>query len=353
MVVVTSGGGYVLSGGSLFDLKTLTGLLVGTSMCAGSAATFNQIIEIQYDALMTRTRKRPLVTGVISKLQAQLFGSVMGAGGGVILYVTCNEITSFLGLFTILLYTLVYTPLKRSTRFNTEVGAIVGAIPPVMGWTAAFGCSRLVSMEAGYLAGTLFAWQMHHFMTIAWNNRHQYASAGYVMQSLNDHDGYSTATKGLAWCGLMCVIPFATYMSGITLPMFMVSGTLVNVPMVLSYYRFYKNRSDQNAYKARIHGFIQLLAFLVLMVFHLKERDKITAFIQLDTIRKVGTSMCIHNVMVGKDYICLWITGETVHEAGQHAMESIEDISSKVEKSVNSSVTKRIEMVGTPTADSK
>lgn len=177
LVLITSGGGYMLTGGSLFDLYTLIGLLTGTMLCASSAAIVNQLKETAFDANMTRTRHRPLVTGSISKQTGQVAALLCSVGGVGILvsttttYLTplthrsqlavhycsarfsfhlffsfrvclcvrqgfaCNPITAGLGALTIVMYTHMYTPLKRRTRFNTEMGALVGAVPPVMGWT--------------------------------------------------------------------------------------------------------------------------------------------------------------------------------------------------------------------------
>jgi heme O synthase-like polyprenyltransferase len=255
----------------------------------------------------------------------------MGVGGAGMLWLCCNPATAALGAGTILLYCGAYTPLKRVTRFNTEVGAVVGAIPPVMGWTAAFGGAGLVSVEACLLAGTLFAWQMHHFMTIAWRQRADYATAGYVMMSLNDPTGLRTAKKGLAWCALMAMLPFVTCLYGITLPMFMVTGGAVNAAMFVSFYRFYQDRTNHNAYKAQIAGFLQLVAFLVLMVFHLKERNNITAFQQLMYLSSVGNDYCVHRYAEGKDHLCVVVFGKKTGESLSDTMDEVEQSVKSVE----------------------
>eukprot|EP00808_Paulinella_micropora_P006047 g73643.t1 len=163
LVCFTSTGGYVLTGGSLFDVTILSSLLCGTMLSAASAATFNQLKERHLDATMARTRHRPLVSGALSPLQAQAFGWATGIGGVGLLCIGTTPATGALSLLTILTYTQVYTPLKRVSRFNTEVGALVGAIPPVMGWTAAMGSSGILTPEALFLATTLYMWQMHHY----------------------------------------------------------------------------------------------------------------------------------------------------------------------------------------------
>lgn len=313
LVVVTSAGGYVLAGGSIFDITTMVGLVSGTMMCAASASTFNQVIEKDYDALMQRTRMRPLVTGTISLYEAKTFGFGMAAGGMCVLYFTTSSMTAVLGGATILLYTHVYTPFKRKTRFNTEVGALVGAIPPVMGWTAAFGSVGVASAEALFLAGMLFAWQMHHFMTIAWSRREDYKIAGYVMQSLNDPTGDSTLRKGWAWALSNCLFPPISCALGFTNPMFMLTGSIANGMLISSYWKFFNERTNKSARKALVAGLLQLVALFTLMTFHLQDRDNITAFKQMNQLRLDGLSLCVfhyHKYMKSPD-ICVYLFGNS------------------------------------------
>ncbi|RKF73666.1 Protoheme IX farnesyltransferase, mitochondrial [Golovinomyces cichoracearum] len=172
---------------------TLFFLTSGTALCAASANTFNMLYEPQWDALMLRTRNRPLVRGLISTRWATVFAILTGATGVTSLYFGVNPTVSFLGLFNIALYAGIYTPLKRVSVLNTWVGALVGALPPLMGWAAAAGQRATVGNDwselllgecniGGWLlACLLFAWQFPHFMSLSWSVREEYKNAGYRM----------------------------------------------------------------------------------------------------------------------------------------------------------------------------
>lgn len=171
---------------------TLLFLTIGTSLASASANTFNMLAEPQYDARMSRTCNRPLVRKLISPRAAALFGVLTGITGVAVLYFGCNSTTSLLGGANIVLYAAVYTPLKRISVVNTWVGALVGAIPPLMGWTAAAGQYTTEDgwrgllftpqAEGGWLlAALLFAWQFPHFNALSHTIREEYANAGYKM----------------------------------------------------------------------------------------------------------------------------------------------------------------------------
>ncbi|VDK20378.1 unnamed protein product [Taenia asiatica] len=157
---------------------SLLALGVGTMLTSASANSINQIMEVQYDGLMKRTRMRPLVRKLISPVGASVFASTTAALGLSILYVGTNSLVASMAAGNLLLYTCVYTPLKRVSQVNTWVGSLVGAIPPLMGWAAATGSLHTGSLV---LACLLYAWQFPHFMSLSWLARREYAQAGYVM----------------------------------------------------------------------------------------------------------------------------------------------------------------------------
>ncbi|TVY86690.1 Protoheme IX farnesyltransferase, mitochondrial, partial [Lachnellula willkommii] len=177
------------------SLSTLTLLFLttGTTLCAASANALNMLYEPKWDAMMSRTRNRPLVRGLISTRGAALFAVLSGVVGTTLLYFGVNPTVSFLGALNIALYAGVYTPLKRISVLNTWVGAIVGGIPPLMGWAAAAGQSatedgtwRELLLGEGnvggwLLAGLLVAWQFPHFMALSWSIKDEYKNAGYRM----------------------------------------------------------------------------------------------------------------------------------------------------------------------------
>ena len=174
---------------------TLLFLTTGTTLCSASANALNMLYEPSTDAKMSRTRNRPLVRGLISRRSAVLFALLAGATGVGALYFGVNPTVSGLGLANIVLYAGVYTPLKAVTAFNTWIGALVGGIPPLMGWAAAAGetatrdgswrelllASDGSSIGGWVMAGFLFAWQFPHFMSLSWPIREEYKAAGLRM----------------------------------------------------------------------------------------------------------------------------------------------------------------------------
>ena len=153
-------------------------LCIGTWATSASAAVLNQVIEYKQDAEMSRTKHRPLVTGSIKLSSSLIFGSFIGVFGFIFLYITINPITAWISAVTIILYIFVYTPSKRISTWNTIIGSIPGALPPVGGWTAATG-----SLEATtwILFGILFCWQMPHFLAIAIIYAADYEKGGFKM----------------------------------------------------------------------------------------------------------------------------------------------------------------------------
>ena len=168
LVVVTTGAGYFM-GAAPLEPAVAVATLGGTFLCAASANSFNQIIEIPRDSAMNRTARRPLPSGRISTAHAMGWASTAGVVGVGTLLAGTNLLTAGLGLSTLGMYALIYTPMKPCSPWNTWIGAVVGAIPPVMGWTAAGG--SLYSIEAAALGGALFLWQIPHFLALAWMYR--------------------------------------------------------------------------------------------------------------------------------------------------------------------------------------
>jgi heme o synthase len=157
--------------------------LLGTVFVASGAGTLNQLIELQYDAQMRRTARRPLASGRITPSYALWFGIVLSVVGVVYLAISTNALASLLAALTLLSYLFLYTPLKRITPLCTLVGAIPGATPPLIGWAAARG--RL-DPAAWVLFAIVFLWQFPHFMSIAWMYREDYARAGYLVLPASD-----------------------------------------------------------------------------------------------------------------------------------------------------------------------
>lgn len=175
--------------------------LLGTALIASGTATLNQWYEHEFDALMQRTRRRPIPSGRVTAAAALAFGICLSIAGFVELWLGVNLLTALLGLFTLASYLFVYTPLKRVSPISTTIGAIPGAMPPLIGYAAA--CGHL-NFEAGALYAILFLWQFPHFYAIAWMYREDYARAGIRMLPVVEPNMDSTARR-ILWFSLALV----------------------------------------------------------------------------------------------------------------------------------------------------
>lgn len=211
-VLTTLCGFYLASEGSFDYLRFFwTGL--GTLLVGGGLGALNQYIERHYDAMMKRTERRPLPGGRMSPAHAFWFGiGCLATGVGVLLFST-SMLTSLLAGVIIVTYLFLYTPLKRLTRWSTVIGGIPGALPPVMGWTAAGG---ELNSGAWILFAILFLWQLPHFYALAWMYRKDYARAGFQMLTVYDEDA-SRTSRHVFWCivGLIPVSIVLTFV-GVT-----------------------------------------------------------------------------------------------------------------------------------------
>jgi protoheme IX farnesyltransferase len=161
-----------------FPFMLLMHTLLGTLLVASGAGTLNQYLERRFDAQMRRTRRRPLAAGRLKPSSALWFGILLSFGGVIYLAAAANVLAGLLAAFTLASYLMLYTPLKRKTPLCTVIGALSGAIPPLIGWAAASG---KLTLEAWLLYSMLFLWQFPHFMAIAWMYREDYAQAGYLV----------------------------------------------------------------------------------------------------------------------------------------------------------------------------
>ena len=171
--------------------------MVGTALVAGGASAFNQVIERVPDSLMRRTRMRPVPDGRLQPFESLAFGMALSVVGLAVLAVAVNPLSAAVALTTLLTYALIYTPLKRRSSFSTVIGAIPGALPPVIGWAAA---RNSLSQGAWVLFAIVFLWQLPHFLAIAWMYREDYARAGFPMLPVIEPDGRSTARQAMFYC---------------------------------------------------------------------------------------------------------------------------------------------------------
>lgn len=215
LVVVTTMVGFFMGMKPGFtDWALLAHCLIGTALAAAGASVLNQYVEREYDALMRRTANRPLPAGRVSAVEALLLGVALSAGGTLYLAALVNPLTAMLGAVTIATYVFLYTPMKRWSTLCTVVGAVPGAIPPMMGWTAV---TDSVSPEAWALFGILFFWQMPHFLAIATLYRDDYARGGFKMLPVVDEElevtGRQTVLYGMALIPVS-LLPLAFRMAG-------------------------------------------------------------------------------------------------------------------------------------------
>jgi protoheme IX farnesyltransferase len=206
VVVVTTVAGYYLAAPGPVEWVRLVPTLLGTALAAAGSSVLNQVLERDYDALMQRTANRPLPAGRIRPLEACLFGLLLAILGVALLAIDVNIMTACLGAITLATYLLIYTPAKRRTTLCTLVGAIPGAIPVMMGCTAATG---RITATALALFLILFAWQIPHFLSIAILYRDDYARGGFHMLPVADRSLQVTGRQIVLYC--LALVPVTVF----------------------------------------------------------------------------------------------------------------------------------------------
>jgi protoheme IX farnesyltransferase len=249
LVVMTTFVGFCAASGPHLDWVLLVHTIGGTTLAAAAAAALNQWMESHVDRLMERTRHRPLPAARMKPHQALSFGVLLGTTGVGWLAFTAGMVSAALAAATILIYLLLYTPLKRRTAWCTIIGAISGAIPPVIGWTAAQPSHNGFGLGAGawILFGILFTWQMPHFLAIAWMYRDEYAQAGFVMLKRADRSGSTTALISFVFTLALCVVALIPSMIGMASPVYGAVAAVLNLGMLWCAGRFVVDRSRNTA----------------------------------------------------------------------------------------------------------
>ena len=264
LVLITTFVGFWMGAPGAIDWLRLIQAMLGTALCAASAAALNQLWEVEIDAMMPRTADRPIVAGRMKKSAAFWIAIALGLIGGIWLWVAVNHLSAILAVSTILIYVVLYTPLKRVSAWCTLVGAVSGAIPPVVGWAAA---NPNLSLGAWVLFGVLFAWQMPHFLAIAWMYRDQYRSAGLVMLKRDDHTGFPTAITSLFFTFLLTGITLVQFNAGLGGSIYLGGALLFNSIFFLAALHFCADRSRPVARRLFFTSIIYLPLILGLMVF--------------------------------------------------------------------------------------
>jgi protoheme IX farnesyltransferase len=228
MVVFTSLVGFVMASPGSPVLPLLALALAGTGLVAAGAAVLNQVIERDTDALMLRTRERPLAAGRVSPREAVVFGAAITAAGLAVLLLGCGALPALVAFATWSSYLFLYTPLKRRTPLATLVGAVPGALPPVIGWTAASG-----NLEPGafILFAIVFLWQVPHFLAIAWLYREDYARGGFPMLPVVDREGSFTARQAIVHSLALLLVSLAPVAAGMAGPLYLGGAFLLGVAL--------------------------------------------------------------------------------------------------------------------------
>lgn len=262
MVVLTTAVGYVVAA-PMFHWGVFLHTLGGTALLASGSSVFNQWVERRNDARMRRTAQRPLPAGRIRAAPAFALATALSVAGFVWLWSAANPVTAWIGLATLLLYVAVYTPMKRWTSLNTVVGAVPGAMPPMMGCTAATG-------ELGPLAwslfGLLFLWQMPHFLAIAWLYRGDYERGGLPMLPVGDPSGRRTSLQMALYAAALLPVSILPSVLGFTGIAYLTAALAVGTGFFLVALRFGRTLDTRDARRLLLASVVYLPVVLLLMV---------------------------------------------------------------------------------------
>jgi protoheme IX farnesyltransferase len=263
LVVLTSAGGYYMAGPVGVDPLALAMASAGTALVAAGAAAINQVDERDVDRLMERTRHRPMADGRMSVAEGRAVALCLAAAGLATLWFGANPIAAALALATFLIYVVVYTPLKRRTSLSTIVGAVPGALPPLIGWTAARG--TLAGPEPWTLFVLMFVWQLPHFLAISWLYRDDYARAGLPMLAVVDRHGRVTGRQAALWAAMLVPASLLPFLLGLTTPIYAIGALVLGILQLGLAVAFARHRSLANARRLFLGSILYLPLLWILM----------------------------------------------------------------------------------------
>jgi protoheme IX farnesyltransferase len=232
--------------------------VAGTALVAGGAAVLNQVYERDTDALMRRTRLRPLPDGRIAPAEARVFGVTLAASGLVLLALATNALAALLAAMTLVTYLVLYTPMKRRSPAATLVGAVPGALPPLIGWAASHGS---ISIGGWTLFAIVFLWQIPHFMAIAWLYRDDYGKAGFPMLPVMEPDGRRTGRQATAYAAALLPVSLVPALVGVAGLLYFWIALLLGIALLALAARFAAARSESSA-RALFFGSIVYLPLI-------------------------------------------------------------------------------------------
>ncbi len=266
LLVLTSAAGFYLGTAGAFDVVLFVNTLIGITLLAFGVATLNQYIERRIDVLMERTATRPLPTDRVTPNEALMFGLLQTVVAEIYLLVLVNPLTALLGLVVIVGYVLVYTPLKTRTSASTAIGALPGALPPLMGWTAA---ANEITLAAWSLFVIQFLWQFPHFLAIAWMYREQYAKAGILMLPVVEPEGRLTARQILLFTIMLVPVSLAPFFLQFAGVIYLIGAAVLGIWFLWASIQAARLRTMRAARKLLLVSVIYLpLLFLLLVLDH-------------------------------------------------------------------------------------
>jgi len=263
LVLLTTAVGFYLGADSPINFAALLHTVFGTAAAAAGAAALNQWWEYELDALMHRTRSRPVPAGRMRPRDAVILGTALSIFGVIYLAFVCNALSAALAAITIIIYIFAYTPLKRVSTFNTALGAVPGALPPMIGWAAARGT---LNAGAWMLFAILFFWQLPHFFAIAWMYRDDYARAGFQMISSDDRTGERSASQSVFFCMLLFIVAGLPAFLGIATVFYLLAELVLGGVFIAVAMRFLKTRATSDARRLFITSIIYLPLLLGALV---------------------------------------------------------------------------------------
>jgi len=263
LVVASTAAGYAMADGDSLGAVRFVAMLLGTGLVAGGASALNQVIERDADALMRRTRMRPLPDQRLLSIEASVFGAAISLTGLLMLAASANLLAAAVALATLISYVAVYTPLKRRSSFATVIGAIPGALPPVIGWAASRG---ELSSGAWVLFGIMFLWQLPHFLAIAWIFREDYARAGFPMLPVIEPDGRSTGRQAIVYAAALVPLSLAPTLMGLTGEVYFAGALGLGLAFLYVAFRFARTRSARDARTLFFGSIIYLPVLWIVMI---------------------------------------------------------------------------------------
>jgi len=263
MLVLTSAAGFYLGVKEAFDFTLFVNSMIGIALLAFGVATLNQCWETETDALMERTAARPLPTQTLTLSEATIFGVLLCVVAEIYLTFLVNNLSAILGLIVIIGYVLLYTPLKTRTSASTAIGAIPGAIPPLMGWTSS---ADEITLGAWVLFSILFLWQFPHFLAIACMYREQYAKAGILMLPVIEKDGKLTARQIVIFTIMLFPVSLAPFFIGLAGPVYLIGAIVLGIWFLWASVTAAREKSIEKSRRLLMVSVIYLPILFILMV---------------------------------------------------------------------------------------